>query len=260
MAFAVIWTFWGREEDIEEGQVGYSLPERRGEAFTLLILMEVMYSLNCRFLKTTAFTKKNLFGNKWAYVSIFIVIFLQFLILHVPPLNTDVFKVAPLSAIQWFRIFLISLGLFLFVEFEKSILHVYIFPLVARGLGHLGFEATKKSNVGCRDMKGAKTLSPYTPSFALLPGLGGGKGGRGGGEERQEQRKSCTLDLWNLEGVKQVEEVEVEMGVMGMGGGSGSGSGNGRRGEEEFEGFVEEEVEMSVPSVVVDDDIHLFED
>ena len=92
MSIAVITKFWAGEN------AGYTLKMRRGEAFTLLIMMEVMYSLNCRFLKTTAFTKKILFGNKWAYVSIGLVCFLQFLILHVPYINDTVFKV-------WFLLF-----------------------------------------------------------------------------------------------------------------------------------------------------------
>jgi len=234
MAIAVIGVFWG-------GASEYSLKTRRGEAFTLLIMMEVMYSLNCRFLKTTAFTKKIFLGNKWAYASVGSVVFLQMLILHFPYINDTVFKVEPISIGQWGRVLLISFGLFLFVEFEKSVLHVYLFPWVASGLAKMGFEATKKRKEWA-DMRGGVSGEYSASSWYMLPRMTSNAGSSSSSSSSSSSQVVIDMKI-DENGVGDEKSVEVAMG------------------EVELQGFVEEEeVPSSVPSVNVRDDVVLFND
>jgi len=137
-------------------QQSYSLEERRGEVFTLLICMEVAYSLNCRFLKKTAICKDILFGNKWAYLSIGVVFFLQVIILYSPILSSFVFGLEGMDLFQWARVIIISLFLFFFVEFEKAIVDPVLFPLVKPILRPLGLMSEKSSRMATRNMRGGR--------------------------------------------------------------------------------------------------------
>ena len=131
----------------------YDLEERRGETFTVLIFMEVAYSLNCRFLKKTALCKEILFGNKWSYLSIAVVCALQVLILYTPGLSSEIFEVSGLDGYQWLRVLCFSVGLFFFVELEKFLVDPVLFPMVKPFLKALGLISPPRHPDG-RNMKG----------------------------------------------------------------------------------------------------------
>lgn len=54
--------YWGEKQ-------GFSLDERRGEAFAVLIAAQIAYFITCRFLKRTSLHPRLFFGNWVAFVS-----------------------------------------------------------------------------------------------------------------------------------------------------------------------------------------------
>lgn len=131
----------------------YPLDQRRGEAFTLLILMEVSYSLNCRFLKT-ALTRQIFLGNKWVYVSVGTVLILQVLILYTPGISNIVFKVKGIDGYQWLRVLTVTVVFFFFVELEKALVDPFLFPMVKPLLKFLGLISPRYPHE--REMKGSQ--------------------------------------------------------------------------------------------------------
>ena len=143
----------------------YDLQQRRGEAFSALIFMEVGYSFNCRFLKSTSISPRILFGNMWAWVSVAVVTGLQILVLYCPGLNTRVFNVKGMDGYQWIRVLLMMLAVFLIVEFLKAYVDPILFVHFKRTLKKSGkaikrgLSARKKN-----DKKPKKDSSGQDPS------------------------------------------------------------------------------------------------
>lgn len=139
---------------------GYSIEKSRGEAFTVLIFMEIAYSFTTRFLKQSAFRKETLTGNKWAYVSIAIVAGLQFLILYVPGLNDTVFDIQGINGWQWLRVIIISVILFFVVEIEKALVDPLLFPMVKPFLKKLGLVTPRYEGLRSRYSEASDTKDP----------------------------------------------------------------------------------------------------
>lgn len=116
----------------------YSVEKRRGEAFSLLVFLQMIYSLNVRFLKTTSIRLGVFSGNKYVPLSFLLIIGLQCLIIYTPGIQ-NFFEVEGIDGYQWLRIIVIMIILFLDVEFEKLVLDRYVFPKVKPFLRRIGF-------------------------------------------------------------------------------------------------------------------------
>lgn len=99
---------------------GESLAAARTAAVNTLVMFEVVYLLNTRFLLATVWPWRAFAGNPWAPVSIALVLVLQALYTYTPFMHT-LFHGAALGPDAWIRIVLIALLLYLTVEREKAI-------------------------------------------------------------------------------------------------------------------------------------------
>lgn len=91
-------------------------------AFMTLIIMELLYAINCRNLKHNLLNKK-LFSNKYMNISLLIIALAQ-VILFISPLKT-LFKVADVNIVYIVYVIFISITIFILDEFFKVLIHKY---------------------------------------------------------------------------------------------------------------------------------------
>jgi hypothetical protein len=108
---------------------GLSLPRRRAEAFNTLIFGEIAYSITCRFVKKSSLHVRTLTGNWLCWVSIAVTAALQVLLTYTPGLNTF-FSMEPMSGIQWARVMVCAVVVYVVVEAEKALVDPLLMPLV----------------------------------------------------------------------------------------------------------------------------------
>ncbi len=94
-----------------------SLAEARTVAVNVLVMIQVLYLLNCRSLSHSAFSI-GFFTNRWIIFGSVTMIAGQMLFTYAPLFNT-LFHSAPISSAAWLRIAAAAMLVFLTVEFEK---------------------------------------------------------------------------------------------------------------------------------------------
>ena len=100
---------------------GKPLEEARTLAVNTLVLFEVFYLINTRYLKRSVLSMEGLFGNRYALGAIALVLFLQMLFTYLPVMQT-LFGTVPIAPLDWARITLVASSVFVFVEFEKYLM------------------------------------------------------------------------------------------------------------------------------------------
>ena len=93
----------------------------RTVAVNTLVMFEIFYLLNTRFLKTPVLTKGGFSGNKFIYVAIGAVLLAQVMFTYVPFMQS-LFDSRSISFIQWLPIVMVAFSVFVLVEIEKYIL------------------------------------------------------------------------------------------------------------------------------------------
>jgi magnesium-transporting ATPase (P-type) len=109
---------------------GVSIAEARTVAVNTLVMFEVFYLFNCRFLSATSLSRSGLLGNWIALAAIASVICLQLFFTYLP-LMQSVFDSHPLDVAAWARVILVSASVFIFVELEKWMLRSRANPRAA---------------------------------------------------------------------------------------------------------------------------------
>jgi magnesium-transporting ATPase (P-type) len=99
---------------------GASLEVARTAAVNTLVMFEVFYLLNTRFLVEPALPPRVLVGNPWVPLAILLVMAFQLLYTYAPFMQA-LFQSAPLGADSWLRGALIALSVYLIVEVEKAL-------------------------------------------------------------------------------------------------------------------------------------------
>jgi magnesium-transporting ATPase (P-type) len=99
---------------------GASLESARTAAVNTLVMFEVFYLLNSRFLIEPSWHPRVLLGNPYVPLAIGLVIGLQLLYTYAP-LMQAAFHTAALAADTWLRILAIALTVFVIVEIEKAL-------------------------------------------------------------------------------------------------------------------------------------------
>lgn len=130
---------WGKAE-------GYSKAERQTEAFNVLVFSEIAYSMNCRYIKASSFHVRAFTGNRLVYISVFIAASLQIFLTYTPAVQ-DVFNCVPISPLQWARILVCMVVVFIIVEIEKLLVDPLLMPLVRPLLRALGWLAPQALHV-----------------------------------------------------------------------------------------------------------------
>ena len=98
-----------------------SIESSRAVAVNTLVMFEIFYLLNSRYLKTSVLSREGLLGNRFVIVAIVVVITMQFIFTYTPPMQ-KLFGVAAISPMDWVRIIAVAATVFCLVEVEKYIL------------------------------------------------------------------------------------------------------------------------------------------
>jgi len=103
----------------EQAKYGASLAEARTVAVNAIVMVEVLYLLNCRSL-TRSMLSIGLFSNLWIFAGIGAMIAAQLVFTYLPIFNS-LFHTAPIGVATWLRILSMSAIVYLIVELEKWI-------------------------------------------------------------------------------------------------------------------------------------------
>ena len=105
---------WQREN-------GASVELARTAAVNTLVMFEIYYLFNARFLLAPSFNRAGLLGSRPVLIAIGLVISFQLLFTYAPPMQF-LFQTEPLDAVTWAEIVAISSSVFFLVEIEKWVL------------------------------------------------------------------------------------------------------------------------------------------
>ncbi len=86
-----------------------------------LVMGEIFYLFNCRYLLAPAFSREGLFGNRYVLLAISLLLIIQLLFTYAPIMQ-QIFGTVALDAVMWGRILVFSLFLFVAVEVEKYLI------------------------------------------------------------------------------------------------------------------------------------------
>jgi magnesium-transporting ATPase (P-type) len=106
---------------------GYSIELARTVTVNTLVMFEVFYLWNIRYLYASIFSFEGFFGNRYVIIAIALVILLQIGFTYLPFMQT-MFKTVPLDTSIWIKIILTSSSVLFLTEIEK---------FVFRRLGHI---------------------------------------------------------------------------------------------------------------------------
>ena len=106
-----------------EQEQGASLEAARTAAVNTLVMFEVFYLLNSRFLIEPSWLPRALAGNPYVPLAILLVVGFQLIYTYVPFMQA-LFQTAPLDAAAWLRIVLIALSIYVIVEIEKALVRI----------------------------------------------------------------------------------------------------------------------------------------
>ena len=99
---------------------GQSIEVARTIVACTIVVGQMAYLLNCRFLRSTSLTKRIFFGNRYIYISMGILAVLQLLYTYAPWMQ-DLFDTAPLRPKDWIFIIAMGLATFLIIEIDKAV-------------------------------------------------------------------------------------------------------------------------------------------
>ncbi|MBI5429425.1 MAG: cation-transporting P-type ATPase [Nitrosomonadales bacterium] len=100
---------------------GASIEEARTVAVNAIVMGEIFYLFNCRFLLASSCTPRGFTESRPVLISIAAVVALQALFTYVPQFQ-KLFGTAAIDAASWWRILLFGVALFVAVEVEKAAL------------------------------------------------------------------------------------------------------------------------------------------
>jgi len=100
---------------------GASIDVARTVAVNTLVMFEVFYLLNTRYLKVSVLTASGLFGNRYVFMAVFVVIAAQLIFTYLPPMQL-LFGVAAIAPGDWIGVVSIASSVFVIVEIEKLLL------------------------------------------------------------------------------------------------------------------------------------------
>jgi magnesium-transporting ATPase (P-type) len=108
---------------------GGSVDRGHTMAMNTLVLMQCAYVLNCRFFSRSSATWRALVGNRWLLAMVTLNIALQVIITYTPGIQ-GAFSTQGIDGIEWLRILLFAVVLFILVELEKAYGHTIAAPCI----------------------------------------------------------------------------------------------------------------------------------
>lgn len=106
-----------------EMERGVSIEHARTVAVNTLVMFEIFYLFNSRYITASLFTPKGLTGNRYVLLAIAILIIFQLGFTYLPPIQS-LFGTTAISLNMWLRILLVSCTVLFLVELEKCIVRV----------------------------------------------------------------------------------------------------------------------------------------
>ena len=103
---------------------GSSVETCRTIAVNALVMGEIWYLFNCRYLLAPVFSYKGFFGNPYVLLAISILVVIQLLFTY-HPLMQQLFGTAAIDPTAWTKVVSFGVLLFLIVEVEKYLISRY---------------------------------------------------------------------------------------------------------------------------------------
>ena len=100
---------------------GSSVELGRTVVVNVLVMFEIVYLFNCRYLVASACSRQGLLDNRYVLLAVGLLLVLQLLFTYLPVMQ-QLFGTTALDVTAWGRIIAISLLLFLIIELEKYLL------------------------------------------------------------------------------------------------------------------------------------------
>jgi magnesium-transporting ATPase (P-type) len=100
---------------------GANIETARTVAVNTLVIAEVFYLLNTRYLNASALSREGLLGNRYVLIAIAIVILFQLLFTYLPVMQYF-FATTAIDLDAWLRILGVGIVIFVAVEIEKALL------------------------------------------------------------------------------------------------------------------------------------------
>ncbi len=105
-------------------EAGASVELARTVAVNTLVLFEVFYLFNTRYLQRPVLTRDGLLGNRPVLVAVAVVLVFQLLFTYAPPMQL-LFDTRPVSLYSWVLIVLVTSSVLFLVELEKWLGRLY---------------------------------------------------------------------------------------------------------------------------------------
>ncbi len=106
-----------------EQHLGATVATARTAAVNALVVGEIFYLFNSRFIHASSLSTRSLFGNRYVWIALVLLVVLQLAFTYAPPMQA-LFKTTFIDAESWKRIFAFGLLLFLVVEMEKGLVRI----------------------------------------------------------------------------------------------------------------------------------------
>jgi magnesium-transporting ATPase (P-type) len=119
---------------IWQEHLGASIEQARTVAVNTLVMFEIFYLLNSRYIVAPVLTRDGLLGNPYVLYAIGLLLLFQLAFTYLPPLQ-KLFGTAPLDAGAWLRIVLVASPVFFIVELEKALVRRWGSEKGVRGAG-----------------------------------------------------------------------------------------------------------------------------
>ncbi len=103
---------------------GASIELARTAAVNTLVMFEIFYLFNSRFINESVLSRKGLFGNHYALIAIGVLLIMQIGFTYLPPLQL-LFHTTPLDAVTWGVIMAIASSVLFLVELEKWLVRLF---------------------------------------------------------------------------------------------------------------------------------------
>ncbi len=104
-----------------EMQQGASIELARTIAVNTLVMFEIFYLFNSRYMKHSVLNVKGMLGNPYALISVSVLLVLQLAFTYFGPMQ-KLFDSVPIDALSWLKIMAIASTVLFLVEMEKAVL------------------------------------------------------------------------------------------------------------------------------------------
>ncbi len=104
--------------------LGYSMEMARTVTVNTIVMFEVFYLWNIRYLYASVISFKGLFGNRYVIIAIALVILFQLAFTYVPFMQT-LFRTEPLNLDTWITLTAVAASVLVLVELEKWLIRLF---------------------------------------------------------------------------------------------------------------------------------------